>query len=222
MHFNLTKNTQQPTKLNLIHRTLWSGGFLMFYTLFIPASCLAQTADKGIEMARDEQGKYIYYEVADKNSVPADSLYIRAAAFLKAKKLKKINKEKTADESQQLTAEGKFVISKTAFVLNRPSGEVSYNFVFETKEGKYRYWLTDFLFIPYIRDRYSNFVPATPIGTPLEKSPGKLNASEWASYINAANKQAIAFATEFKEYLATGRKNTALSVPKKSVSTKNW
>lgn len=186
-------------------------------TVFFCLSISAQTSTKAELMPLDERGKYIYYEVVEKNTVPADSLQIRAKEFLAAKKLDAVKPTK-----DQLTASGKFLISKTAFVLTRPSGEVLYNFVFELKEGKYRFWLTDFAFIAYKRDRYANYVPATVKGVPLEKEPGKLNAAEWTSYIAAASKQADLFAADFRQYLSVCKKTEVQPKAKPSVSTKSW
>jgi len=202
---------------NNIHQIVRSGGFLFILTILFRLPVSAQTNTRSEIMPLDERGKYIYYEVVDKTMVPADSLQIRAKEFLTAKKLDALKSTK-----DQLTASGKFLISKTAFVLTRPSGEVEYSFVFELKEGKYRFWLTDFAFIAYKRDRYANYVPATVKGVPLEKEPGKLNAAEWTSYIAAASKQADLFANDFKQYLSVGKKTAVQPKAKPSVSTKNW
>ena len=203
--------------LNQIHQALRSGGFLLWIALSLPLSSLAQKDKALAEMTKDENGKYIYYEVVEKNSISTDTLVERVAGFLKTKKLKDLS-----SKVGQVAATGKFIISKTAFVLAHPSGEVSYSFQFETKEGKYRFWLTDFMFIPYLRDRYGNFVPSTVKGTPLESDPGKLNAVEWTSYISSVNQQAAAFAEQFKTWLITNSKAKALPEPKKSVSTRSW
>ena len=200
-----------------IHQIVRSGGFLFIMTVLFCLPVLAQTSTGAELMPLDERGKYIYYEVVEKNTVPADSLQIRAKEFLNAKKLDGVKSNK-----DQLTASGKFLISKTAFVLTRPSGEVLYNFVFEIKEGKYRFWMTDFAFIAYKRDRYANYVPATVKGIPLEREPGKLNAAEWTSYIAAASKQADLFAKDFKQYLSAGKKIVVQPKAKPSVSTKSW
>ncbi|MCD0490351.1 DUF4468 domain-containing protein [Pedobacter sp. MC2016-14] len=165
----------------------------------------------------DDRGKLIYYEVVSDKVFDAATLYANAKAFLKAKKMNSIGLD-----SGSLTASGKMVISKTAFKVGHPTGEVSYNFTFEVKDTKYRFWLTDFLFVPYERDRYANFVPSTAKGTPLEANPGKLNAAEWTSYQNATAKQAQSFATEFKAYLFAPLKSKAKPKEKTIISTKSW
>jgi len=207
------------SKLNLsnqIHQTSRSGGFLFLF-LLSSFSCLAQATKTDSELPKDDRGKYIYYEIVDKSPVPADSLKQRALAFFKLKKLTSIVQKKDG-----LQADGKMIINKTAFVLTHPAGEVLYHFTFEIKEGKYRYWLTDFLFLPYKRDRYGNFVATTVKGTPLESDPGKLNAGEWNANIEAANKQAAAFSAAFKTYLSAVQKNRNTPEAKKTISTKSW
>lgn len=201
---------------NQIHQTAKSGGFLFLLFFTISSAAFAQAAKSNEEMPRDERGKYIHYEVIEKN-LAADSLKERALGFLALKKLKL-----TEANNEEIHAAGKFIVSKTALMLGHPSGELLYSFTFEVKAGKYRFWLTDFLFIPYKRDRYGNFVASTPKGTPLENSPGKLNAGEWASYIDAADKQSTALAAEFKDYLAAVQKIKTPGTKKKVISTKSW
>lgn len=157
------------------------------------ATCLGQ--DK--PLSNDDRGKLIYYEVVVAKDVARDSLASRAAAFFK-KSVKSL-KIKSQETDSLIHASGRMIINKTALVLSRPSGEVLYNFYAEIREGKYRFWLTDFNFIPYQRDRYGNFVPSTIIGTPLESKPGKLNAAEWAGYVKAATRETNVLASRFKD-----------------------
>ena len=171
-------------------------------------------------LANDENGKFIYYEVQELKTVPKDSLMARAEGFFNSVKTLKVSASKT---DSLIQASGKMIINKTALVLSRPSGEVLYNFNAETRDGKYRFWLTDFEFIPYQRDRYGNFVPATSIGTPLERKPGKLNAAEWAGYVKAVTKEANILAAKFKDAMA----NKAITQPPvvkavPVISTKKW
>jgi len=196
-----------------ICRSFLAGGFVYLVFLLFPAAVMAQAGSKQAEMAKDERGKYIYYELIEKSVIPADSLKFRALRFLKARKLIPVKQENGG-----LLASGKMVLNKSAFVLTHPSGEVCYNFIFEMKAGKYRFWLTDFVFTPYKRDRYGNFVPAAVKGVPLENSPGKLNAAEWASYTEAVNRHAALFANDLKNYLsAAGQKKV-----KDIIQQKNW
>ena len=181
--------------------------------LVATVACFAQEKP----LSYDERGKLIYYEVVTDKVFNGETLYANAKTFLTAKKMSPLQLD-----SGQLTASGKMVISKTAFKVGHPTGEISYNFTFEVKGAKYRFWLTDFVFIPYERDRYANFVPSTAKGTPLETNPGKLNAAEWASYQSATAKQAQLFAMAFKTFLFAPVKEKAKPKDKTTISTKHW
>lgn len=166
----------------------------------------------------DERGKFIYYEVVDAK-IPKDSLKIRAINYLK--KQNKELKYKTAQGDTAFTANGKMIINKTLLVMSHPSGEVLFDFQIEVRDGKYRFWLTDFNFIPYQRDRYGNFVASTSVGTPLENEPGKLNATQWKEYQVQTTKYAKELAAKFKVYMAS--KAPIVAPPKeKTVVKKEW
>jgi hypothetical protein len=192
-------------------------GVFLFLCLFMVSGAIAQHKQTAEELDQDERGKYIHYEVVTGSTVSVDSLISRAKSFFKLKKMNLVKSDSTLFEQS-----GKFVISKTAFVLSHPSGEVLYNFAFEIRGSKYRFWLTDFMFIPYQRDRYGNFVPSAAKGIPLEKSPGKLNAGEWASYVSDAGKQSAVLAAGFKEYLSVSQQARPVHKPNSTISTKSW
>lgn len=168
----------------------------------------------------DERGKLIYYEVVELKDMAKDTLIRRANDFL-VRDTRNF-KLKPAKADSLLQADARLVIHKTALVLTRPSGEVKYNFYVEATRGKYRFWLTDFVFIPYQRDRYGNFVAATTVETPLESKPGKLNAAEWKGYINATGKEARLLAARFKEAMLHQRPAQPVVQPVKTISTKKW
>lgn len=186
--------------------------FLCFFSL----ACFAQDNP----LPYDERGKLIYYEVVELKGLPGDSLMGRANDFF-AKNAKRF-KLKSAKGDSLLQADGKMIINKTALVLTRPSGEVKYSFFVESKADKYRFWLTDFVFIPYQRDRYGNFVAATTVGTPLESKPGKLNAAEWKGYVSNTGKEAKLIAAQFKEAMLSKKSTEPATQPVKTISTKKW
>jgi len=193
--------------------------FISSFFLLITVAALAK-AQKTAEniLPVDERGKLIYYEVVDVK-IPKDSLKIRAINYLK--KQNKELKYKSTQGDTAFVATGKLVINKTLLVMSHPSGEVLYDFQVEVKDGKYRFWLTDFNFIPYQRDRYGNFVASTSVGIPLEKDPGKLNASQWKEYQVQTTKYAKELATKFKVYMAN--KTPIVAPPKeKTVVKKEW
>ncbi|MEJ7560497.1 MAG: hypothetical protein WKF66_19465 [Pedobacter sp.] len=184
--------------------------------LVITSPCLAQ--DKPLPY--DERGKLIYYEVVEPTKTPKDSLLTRAKAFLDAD-AKRYDILKIVGDTL-IEAKGKMLLSKNALGMARPVGAVNYNFYAEVRAGKYRFWLTDFIFIPYMRDRYGNFIPSTTIGVPLEREQGKLRASEWLGYQKITAREAKIIGDQFKLTLATKIYTPEAPKPKNTVSTKNW
>jgi len=168
----------------------------------------------------DERGKLIYYEVIADTKTPKDSLVSRAKAFFESD-VKKYKISSIKGDSL-LQATGKMMISKSALGMARPMGAVDYNFYVEVKEGKYRFWLTDFVFVPYMRDRYGNFVPTTTIGTPLEREQGKLREAEWLGYQKITAREAKTLAEQFKTALTTMIYAPEAPKPKNTISTKKW
>lgn len=189
---------------------------LQLFTLFLLMGfgALAQSDN----LAVDEKGKLIYYEVVELKSATKDVLRSRLDTYLKKQKDLKV---RSAVGDSAVAANGKLVINKTLLVMSHPSGEVLYNFNAEVKEGKYRFWLSDFGFIPYQRDRYGNFVPSTHIGTPLESDPGKLNAGQWKEYQLQTAKYAQNFAVKLKQFMAN-EKPAEIPAPEKKVVSKSW
>lgn len=187
---------------------------LLVFTL-ISLNVLAQQK----QFPLDERGKYIYYEVPEAKVISKDSLLIRAKYFINTLYKKSIKQESATDSS--ILAKGKVIIDKTILVAGHPSGEVSYNLIFEARDKRYRFWLTDFEYIPYQRDRYGNYVSTTKIGTALEKVPGKLSSGEWKDIVESTYTKVTKIAADFKKSLATN----PIEAPKKkteTISTKKW
>lgn len=190
--------------------------FSLFGGLFFVIS-LALAQEISV-MPKDETGKYIYYEVVSRTA-NEDSLKVRAIDFLM--KNKKEIKLKSSKETAKVTANGKMVIAKSLAMLSRPTGEITYTFNFEVNTQKYRFWLSDFEFIPYQKDRYGNFVPSTTVGIALETDAKKSNADQWEDYRLQASKYAANFAKRFKDHLA-GKLAATKPSPEKKVISKTW
>jgi hypothetical protein len=158
----------------------------------------------------DEHNKYIYYQVVDMPGFPADTLRIRGLSFIK-KVFPKI-KMKSAPADNNLNGEGKFPIYSGVIVMKHQGGEITYSMNIEIKDEKYRYWLTGFVFTPYKRDRYDNFVPEPGLETPLESALSKYEKKDVASYLS----QTGAFCKEFGDKL----KLYMVNAPKKDESIK--
>lgn len=186
--------------------------------LLLLVSCLFCMAQSDV-LPVDERGKFIYYELVEAPGIMKEQLGERAAFFLKKKN--KDLKLKTIQGDTSFVAAGKLIINKTLLVMSHPSGEVLYNFQTEVRNGKFRFWLTNFNFIPYQRDRYGNFVTTTSKGTALEDNPGKLNAAQWKEYQVQTAKYAVQFAQSFKDHMAA-KMDTQVRPKENLVVRKDW
>lgn len=193
----------------------------MKYFLFIVLATFSiSLAAQQKQFSKDDSGKFIYYQVVDSQAVAKDTLLQRAKTFVNVLYKKTMKPESVSDSS--ISAKGTMVIDKTILVAGHPSGEVSYQFVCEVRNGKYRFWLTDMQFIPYQRDRYGNFVATTQIGTPLERTPGKLSAGAWKDILNSTYTKVEKFGAEFKKFMATSRVVAPAKKKPETISTKKW
>lgn len=192
---------------------------MKYIIILLLLACSINLSAQQKQFSKDDNGKFIYYKVVDSQSLSKDTLLLRARSFVNVAYKKSMAQESVTDSS--VLAKGTMVIDKTILVAGHPSGEVSYNFVFEARNGKYRFWLTDLLFIPYQRDRYGNFVATTKVGVPLERTPGKLSAGAWKDIVNSAYNKIEKFGEDFKKYLATNRVEKAKKKTE-TISTKQW
>lgn len=176
------------------------------------------SAQEIAQLPKDETGKYTYYEVVS-TTVSQDTLNARIQSFIQ--KQKKELKPAAVASVKGLVANGKLVIRKSMAMLSHPSGEIAYRLYFEANHGKYRFWVSDFEFFPYQKDRYGNFVPSTTVGIPLETETKKWNADQWEEYRLQTSKYATEFAARLKDHLI----NKTVQVPQppeKKVISKIW
>ncbi|MGY3054851.1 hypothetical protein ACVWYG_003060 [Pedobacter sp. UYEF25] len=188
-------------------------GLICFLLLAQPGS-----SQELLTMSNDH--KYIYYEVVKDTSAVKDKLMQKAETFLKKSDDQKL--KITSIDNDKLAAEGKIIIDKTILVASHPSGEVAFKFYFNAKDGRYRFWLDDFIYTPYIRDRYGSFVPKTNFGKPLESHPSNLKAAEWKGILAATFIKAKQLGEELKKFMAAKRSTSSASVPPKVVIKSDW
>ena len=170
-------------------------------------------------LAFDERGKFIYYELVEAKGTIKTQLKERINSFFKnSNSGLKLN---SVQGDTVFIASGKFFINKTVLVMSHPSGEILYHFQAEVKGEKYRFWLTDFTFIPYQRDRYGNFVPTITKGIPLESDPGKLNSGQWKEYQIQTSKNSLQFANVFKDFM-NGKVPATPPIKEKAIVKKDW
>lgn len=172
-------------------------------------------------LALDEHGKYIYYKVVSMDKYTADTLYNRSLQFFKNNGDKRSLKITSSDaKNMALAGTGYFMVYKTA-ITKHPDGQIAYQFKLEVKDSKYRYWLTDFVYTSYFRDRYNNYVPQSNVELPLEKSSKNLSEKDLNNYLD----ESALFGRQLGERLKKQMTNVIVtkkaSAPK-VISTTKW
>ena len=150
-------------------------------------------------LAFDNKGKYIYYKIVNSGNNNADAAYKKSIAFVKdmGKDTKLLFED---DNKTALGGSGLFVVYKPS-LAKHPDGQIAYLFNIEVKGDKYRYWLTNFAYTPYYRDRYNNYVPKNGIETPLEKKSANVSDKDKSQYLNDCATYAKQFGENLKAYL---------------------
>ncbi|MDB5090684.1 MAG: hypothetical protein JWR09_4678 [Mucilaginibacter sp.] len=173
-------------------------------------------------LAFDENNKYIYYQVVSKPDLPADTLFNRALYFFKTAYPQSALKLTVADkEKGTLAGSGNFLVSKKTLLTSHEDGSVTYSIRVDVKDGKYRYWLSDFVFNPYQRNRYNSFESVPGIYIPLEKPDGKIEKRDLAAYLDGVLLSSRKIGGTLKHYML---KTSSLKkeIPIKKISTKDW
>lgn len=181
-------------------------------TLFGRVACAQQAL-----LSFDEHNKYIYYLVEDMPGLPADSLQDRGLHFLKT-----LYPKATLTNVNAGGAEGicKFVTYGGVSVMKHEKGEIAYHLNVEFKDQKYRFWLTDFVFTPYQRDRYGNFVPRQGVDIPLEDAQAKLDKKEANDYLDETGAFCKQWGERLKTYMLKAHEAKKEEVQKKVVTDK--
>jgi hypothetical protein len=151
-------------------------------------------------LAVDENNKYLYYQVVDMQGFKADSLQKNMVLFIKEFYPK--------EKSLQIANSGSSVKDKfltyTALVKHE-SGEMAYALNIECKDGKYRYWLNNFVFTPYEKNRYGMFVPVNGVAIPLEKASDKLAKKDVEGYFEQTGAFCKQLGDKLKKYMTEGK-----------------
>ena len=158
----------------------------------------------------DEHNKYIFYKVIDLPGINEDSLHSRTERFLKTVSPKL--KLKAEPGKSGITCEGKLLTHGGLSLAKHENGEVAYQLNIEFKDQKYRFWLTDFVYTSYARDRYGNFVPQVGKEVPLEEAASKLEKKELNGCLNETGFFCKQFDERLKVYL--------INAPKKEETVK--
>ncbi|WP_374948256.1 DUF4468 domain-containing protein [Mucilaginibacter sp.] len=178
-----------------------------------------QTARAQKEILQSDEGnKYVYYRVVDKSGVSADTLYSRSLSFMKMANLK-FNPASTDDRA--VTGKGKFMVYNGSSIVRKEAGEVTYKLYIESKDQKYRYKVSDFVFTPYRRDRYGNMVAVTGVEVAFEKLATKFTQKEADSYLNQTGSFCQATADAISKQM-NKVSQTKIILPPNKVNTYNW
>ncbi|MDB5150384.1 MAG: hypothetical protein JWQ57_4404 [Mucilaginibacter sp.] len=173
----------------------------------------------------DERDKYIYYKLVDQPGSDVDTLYNRGLYFLTTAYPKKmLGLSKGDKEGHSLTGTGSYMISKKGLVSNSDGGVLNYTLKIEVKDSKYRYWLTDFVYQPYQRNRYGSSEPVPGGEIPLEKASAKLSKSDFSSYLDQVIANSKQVGDRLKAYMLKASSLTKKPEVKKvnKISTKEW
>jgi hypothetical protein len=170
------------------------------------------------QVTLDERNKYIFYQVVDKPGMTADTLFNRCLAGYKAKYLKAFSKNVTV-QNGSILIKSTFIVYSNAGLTKHEDGDMSYTLNIEFKEGKYRYWLTDFVYYPYQRNRYGVSERTPGVEIALERVKEKFGAKIFDSYTDQIAKLGSKEGEEIAFYMATPQKKTIVT-PK--IDTHKW
>jgi hypothetical protein len=191
----------------------------VFFGLICLLVTYAAAAQKDL-LAFNEQNKYVYYQVVEQPGLSTDTLQSRALHFLKTAYPQ--NKVKKAETSGNLTGTGKFLVTSSLSVIKHVYGEVNYTYFIECKQGKYRYWLTDFTYTPHITDRYGNSVPKPGMEVPLESGLSKIEKHDYNLALDQTGGYSKQFGDKLKQYMVKISALSPVSTKKKVIMTKDW
>jgi hypothetical protein len=172
----------------------------------------------------DENDKYIYYQTATQSGTSNDTLYNRGLYFLKSAYPKGKLKLSSEDKAQGfLVGTGSFLVSKKTFVVGHEDGEITYTMRIEVKDSKYRYWFTDFVYIPYQRNRFSVYEPIPGITIPMERAKAKLDKKDFNEYLHKILLNGRKVGSVLKSYMLKTSQSPVVKDDKiKKISTKEW
>jgi hypothetical protein len=168
----------------------------------------------------DEGNNYVYYHVVDKAGLPADTLFARAGNF--AARFNDQAKPAKGQAENTLNTTGKFIVYTGTSLVRKEAGEVSYTLNIQTKDQKYRYRISNFVFKPHQRDRYGNMALTPGIEVPLEKIIEKYGAKDAGVYLDQVGAFCINAAAKLKLAINKQPVLQQAAPVKKVTTTGNW
>jgi len=172
---------------------------ILFYLLLL--SNFSSNAQENKEYPWD------IYSVVETDSVPSATLWLNAYTFVQEQEGCRLV---SADSLNNVKATCGFWAYKSK-LLKSIEGRIFFNFLVEIKENKYRYFINDFHFMPYSRDRYSRY-KADKSAVQSLSEPNQSRKKAWKGY----QEEAKTSANELAEALKTAMKE----IPKKAIIEK--
>jgi hypothetical protein len=186
--------------------------------LFLKIATASAQADS---LVMDENNKYIYYQVVAQPASSADTLQARAIVF--AKKAFVASKLKFKDVNKgTIRATGGVLVSKKSSIAMHEDARIDYTMVIEVKDNKYRYWFTDFVIVPYQRDRFANFVPLSGKDVALEKGMSILSKKDFDGYTAKLFANIKDIGNKLTTYMKTPIASVKKEVKKTAIPATNW
>lgn len=192
--------------------------------LLILCVCLGKIAiAQKDSLAFDDRGKYIYYKVVNVANNNADALFGKALVFFKSAFDKNTLKLTSQDgKAASLTGEGYFLVSKKLSMAKHDDGKITCKVTIEIKDSKYRYWLTDFVFTPYQRDRYNNMVPQLGLDVDMEKANKQYDKADVEHYLDECGAFSKRVGKKLEQFMVEAPKAKKDTVAKKVISINKW
>lgn len=170
----------------------------MFNVMMVCTAVIFSVPGKtGKQFDKDERGKYIVYNLIDtRAAVSGEDLYEHALDYFRKKG--RLTEERAGE---RLSARGSVKMSRHAGIGNYVAGTIHYRLVMEAKDGKYRYWLTDLVYQPSVRNRYGKIVPVKGRYIPLETEMSKLNRDVWEQQRRYAYEEISHIAKDLERFM---------------------
>jgi hypothetical protein len=190
---------------------------LVLICFFLAVGKIAQAQKDSL--AFDDHGKYVYYKVITPAATNAEVLYARATAYLQSSDKNTLKQVARDAKALSLAAEGYIMVAKSGSLSKHNDGR---RLNIEVKDTRYRYWFTDFVYTPYERDRYNNYVPKTGVDIALEKADKLIEKKDLDHYLDECAKFSRQLGVKLQLAMAAKPVVKKDTVAKKVISINKW
>ena len=143
-----------------------------------------------------ETKKISFQETVECDTLTKDVLYERAQQWIK-NYYKSDRYDMNDVVKLRLMKEGNFIIKLTYDYKYKSDNNIKYMITIESKEGKYRYTLTDF--------KFYNIKSGPKSELALEVSYAKMNTQNKGEAVTQINKEVNLIIEDLKKYMSTGQ-----------------